>query len=283
MDFFEKAMKEMQPIYALADFLKVKAPDHIEKEAFYYNEKGEGFLETFYKANPEPVKHEVEGKLFYTNENGETFNVVRKDDFVLENQTRKAETEKDFQEIYNREFEAKDLEDTPENHNLFTSELFNQVEHLIYIHKESTNFEKRDLKTISRANVFLSFLNQSKAPGKIEETEDDLMKYNPTLFHKFGFEFFRYLYNEYINQKEHGKQIRFMNVWKFLSYHELPEYKFNGYREDYIDFVYKNFEFKINKQDPSQNYSEKEKVVIERLRDYFEKNYGNEYKHLKNT
>jgi len=272
MDFFEKAMKEMQPIYALADFLKVKAPDHIEKEAFYYNENGEGFLETFYKANPEPVKHEVEGKLFYTNENGETFNVVRKDDFVLENQTRKAKTKKDFQEIYNREFEAKDLEDTPENHNLFTIELFNQVEHLISIHKESTNFEKRDLKTISRANVFLSFLKHPLTESnKNPEESTEHPQHNPNLWNKECFELFKYLYDNYYNSQV---KRQLTNIWFYLKEYDPLNYTLKATKDQYKDFILDNYGVELKNTVKAQvKYETKEFPTMNDHRIQFEENF----------
>ncbi len=256
MDFFEQIMKEKQPIYALSDFLKVKAPDYIEKDAMYYNEKGEGFLDTFYKTNPEPIKHEEKGKLFYTNEKGEIFNVVRKEAYILTNQTRKAESEKDFQEIYNREFEAKGLEDTPEDHNLFKNELFNQVESLISLQTENTNFKERDLQTISRANLFLSFLKHpitesNKDPG--ESTEHP--QHNPNLWNSTCYQLFKYLHSEYCEKGEkRGKKTRYMNVWFYLNEYDPENYHLKANKEAYMGFVKVNYGITIKNKDKSSGY-----------------------------
>lgn len=262
--FTNEDIKKVMEMHALKDFLEVAAPDKVIKDAFFHDKDGN------------PVKLDTEGKVI--NE----ADIVSKEDFVLTNQTRKAQNEKDFQEIYSREFNSKGLADTPENHIIFKAELREQIEDLINLHKERLKPGQRDLETISLAERFLTFMSD-KQEEHVKTTEGISIKYNPKLFHKFGFEFFKYLYAEYINEKPHGKQIRFMNVWKFFSTNDLPEYQLSGSRADYKDFINDNFNFKIKKEDPSPRYLDIERNKIDRIREFFEKNYGNKHKHLKNT
>lgn len=158
MDLFEKAFKENEPIHALKSFLMVEAPDVVYKNAMYYNEKGEGLLDTFWTINPEPTKH-IEGeKVYWINAQGERFNVAKTEDYVIRNKKRLAETDEDFSEIYNREFKSRNLENNYTNNKVFLNEIIEQTTALISSHQEKLPPGKRDVKIIGLANQFISFL-----------------------------------------------------------------------------------------------------------------------------
>ena len=83
MDLFDKTFKENEPIHELRNFLMIEEPDIVYKNAMYYNEKGEGLLDTFWTINPEPTKH-IEGeKVYWINAQGERFNVAKTEDYVI--------------------------------------------------------------------------------------------------------------------------------------------------------------------------------------------------------
>lgn len=268
MDIFEKLAKKMEPILALENFLKVKAPDRIERDAMYYNEKGEGFLDTFYQTNPEPVRYKEGDNLYYINDRGERFNVVKREDYILTNQKRLAATEEDFQEIYTREFEAKDLTDNPEMHNFLKEELIEQIKALISLHKEKVEPGKRDGRTLVIANKFLEFLNTAK-PNEPLRQEEQLLKYDPKLFTEYGFGFFEYLFDVYIEPIEkHGAKKRFMNVWKYFTYHVETELRLMGSKEDYVNYIKENLNITIKNLDPQSNYHKTMSFLDQKFHEY---------------
>ncbi len=158
MDLFDKTFKENEPIHELRNFLMIEEPDIVYKNAMYYNEKGEGLLDTFWTINPEPTKH-IEGeKVYWINAQGERFNVAKTEDYVVRNKKRLAETDEDFSEIYTREFKSRNLENNYTNNNFFLNEIIEQTTALISSHKENLPPGKRDVKIIGLANQFISFL-----------------------------------------------------------------------------------------------------------------------------
>ena len=271
MDLFERIFKEQEPILALENFLKVKAPDIVEKDAMYYNEKGEGYLDTFYKTNPEPVRHENGKELHFTNDRGEVFRVTERKDYVLTNQKRPATTEEDFQEVYKREFERRSLDITPEIEDLFRTELIEQVQDLIRLHKEKVKPGQRDIETIGRANRFLAFLKHSKeVQDKADHSEEKHPQHDPNLWNRECYELFKHLYDEYCDGALRGKKTRIMNVWFYLSEYDPDNYHLKATKDQYIDFIKENYEIKPVNKDKSSGYEGKEFRTINEHRENFE-------------
>jgi len=208
-DIIDKVVKELSESLKLGDFLTVQAPDKLIKDAFLHDSEGnpidcniyhpkygyKGFVTDIGKQivtmwNPtiytDPkINKEVycieclnltcihpDGKL--TNKDGVTVIFV---DFVLHNQTRQAETEQDFKEIYDKLFLEKRIENTPKKHRLFKAELLNHVEKLISLYKKKHEFETIDLSLLSIAKDFIQYLNEpdSEAKDKNEEPSNPVV------------------------------------------------------------------------------------------------------------
>lgn len=194
-DFF----KRVEERHKLRDFLKVPAPDVVEKDAFWHDQNDEpidcnpyhpkygypGFeantqdvLVTSF--NPVTVYKGDNGKYVYcryswgilcideegnyTNKDGKK---VVKVDWVRTNQTRLAESEADFETILQRELNAKkqgftieQLADAAETVAEIKSQVANYVEELKKLHKEKSSYIELDSEVLTLAGMFLSFLRK---------------------------------------------------------------------------------------------------------------------------
>lgn len=83
--------------------------------------------------------------------------------FILTNQTRTAATESDFEEIYNRESKARDIQNTAEAHQTFKIDLADHTKELIILYKKIRTFDggARDYSLISLAERFIIYLRPS--------------------------------------------------------------------------------------------------------------------------
>jgi hypothetical protein len=156
-DIINKLIDRYKGTFKLRDLLRVSAPDKVIKGAFLRDLAG----------NPIDDRSiaclEDDGRFTYKNE-GERV------DFTLTNQTRKAEAEADFKEIYEREFSKKKLPDTPQAHALFRTELIVWVKKLVNLHKEEHGFEDQDARLLLLAEQFNEFLqNSGTGSGKPEQ------------------------------------------------------------------------------------------------------------------
>lgn len=255
MDFREMFEEKERTVFALGNFLKVPAPDKNAGQ-LYYNEKGEGLLDTFWTLNPEPTKHVEGNKTYWINDQGDRFNVARTEDLIFTNQTRPATTKEDFQIIFNREFKESGLERNSKNLNLFTSELTEHVKKLIELHREYSEFKSRSFPLLSNAEKFIEYLN-TKNPALVSAVETDSikevgLKYDPTLFSEEAFKFYQYLYEVYINTKEYAKPTRMMNVWFFMRYNNEPDLRIMGTKPDYVHYAKHCLDIEINNLDGSK-------------------------------
>ena len=182
MDFKELFEQKERTVFALSNFLKVPAPDKNYGE-MYFNEKGEGFIESFYKTNPEPVRHEDGDDLYYTNEKGERFNVVKREDLILTNEKRLAKDEEDFRFIFSREFPGEKIDETEKNFDLFKEQLVSHIERLIALHEEHSSFDKLDWESLSVAKRFLEFLKDVNQDPEVKLVQSDLKQTDVALIY----------------------------------------------------------------------------------------------------
>jgi hypothetical protein len=157
MNFTKEQIEGFEKEHALREFLEVSAPDRTVGN-LYYNKKGEGLLETF--PNSLKLEEHQEGKrTYFTNENGEVFEVAKIEPYILTKQKRLGENEEDFQEIYNREFEVSELKDNPEEHLHFKKEILSKkVKGLIEFHTNQVGETKINAPITFLAKKFLEYI-----------------------------------------------------------------------------------------------------------------------------
>ena len=92
--------------------------------------------------------------------------------FSLPNIRRTKINIEDFNEIYEREFQKKQIEDTPEKRHLFREELVNHVQSKIGIYKLSIKDMNQNTDLVDIANNFIEFIgNMDKPETKVCPTE----------------------------------------------------------------------------------------------------------------
>lgn len=158
--FSEERVKKVNNQYALKHFLSFPIEDRYCGE-LYYNEKGEGFFDTFYTQNPEPEKFESDGQIYYINQKGERFDVVKKEKYILKNQTKLAETTADFNKLYRHHFKETKLSDTENQNKHFKKEvLAPKIKALIKLHIKVVGKANIDAKATFIANEYLRFISR---------------------------------------------------------------------------------------------------------------------------
>ncbi|RXG31793.1 hypothetical protein [Leeuwenhoekiella marinoflava] len=161
--FSKERVKNINEKNALKQFLSIPIEDRYYGE-LYYNEKGEGFFDTFYTDNPEPEKFESDGQIYYINQKGERFDVVKKEKYVLKNQTRLAETTADFHKLYKHHFKESNLNNTEKENEHYKKEVLSpKIKALIKLHKKSAGKANIDAKVTYAANEYLKFISRNAA------------------------------------------------------------------------------------------------------------------------
>lgn len=84
--------------------------------------------------------------------------------FSLPNIRRTKINIEDFNEIYEREFQKKQIEDTPEKRHLFREELVNHVQSKIGIYKLSIKDMNQNTDLVDIANNFIEFIGNMDKP-----------------------------------------------------------------------------------------------------------------------
>ena len=157
LNFTKNEILAIEEEHALRHFLEVSAPDR-DCGNLYYNDKGEGLLETFPNSS-EFHKHEDEGKISFTTDRGEVFKVAKIEPYILSNQKRLAQNEEDFQEVYDREFKHSGLEDNEEEHIHFKQNILpRKVNAIVEIHSKRVGDTKINASLTFLANRFLNFI-----------------------------------------------------------------------------------------------------------------------------
>lgn len=146
--------------FGLRNFLEVSAPDK-DGGYLYYNEKGQGLFETF-PHNSKLHKQQDGEELSFTDDKNQVFKVAKREPYLITNQKRLAQDEKDFQEIYNREFELSELNDNEEEHFYFKQTILpKKVSGLIDIHARRVGDTNINASTTFLANRFLDYLKDN--------------------------------------------------------------------------------------------------------------------------
>lgn len=215
--------KEFLDSLKLETLLTVKAPDIVHKDAFIHDLKGNpidcniyhpekygyrGFVIDSLKDvvttwNPTIYTEPKTNKKVYcikclnitcieedgtlTNKDGEKVVFV---DYVQENRKRRAESEADFIEIYNREFKTRGIEDTPEGHQYFKDGLSKHTTELINLYEVNRPFgsKSREDNLIILAQKFKKFLDSSQRLSHYSEAELEMIhnRAQPKIIYKVG-------------------------------------------------------------------------------------------------
>lgn len=277
---FEKMFEELKPIYALEEFLKVKAPDK-NLGNLYFNEEGVGLLEK-YPDNPEFEKYEEDGEISFKvtipgrwkedaqgnlhqdPDRVEVFKVAKTEPYILPQQ-RPAESEKDFEEIYQREFARRQLTDSPEIHELLKSDIIEQVEEMIQSHQSGKEPGDRDLETMARANRFVAYLKRSTSKeaedSETEKKENILENYDQEddkshhahIFRDFGFGIWEAMYSRLGITDSSRADVKYI----------YEKMKYDGYihdtvrQVDFLNWISETYEITVEKTSRTTETSER--------------------------
>lgn len=94
-------------------------------------------------------------------------------------------------------------------------------------------------------------------------------KHNPNDWNKDCFELFKYLFDEYYNDKK-KTNTKLMCVWFYLSEYKTEKYKMRIKKDDYITFIKQNYKITITNKDKPDNYDSKVFNTLEEHRIKFE-------------
>lgn len=216
----ESIIEDLAPLwkkkFALPDFFSVKAPERVYKDAYIINENNHLIDCNIYHPKygyPGKITQSSSKRLIYipvnriwkeyytdpatgenifcenyfpilcisedgtlTNKDGEK--VFRKDSVL--SQTRLAENEKDFEEIYQREIEAKGLQGKEFSGEVFKNELIAHLEKLITDYKEVTKYDEVNaggsyIETLSIADKFKNWINIGKGSPDVSGDKEGII------------------------------------------------------------------------------------------------------------
>jgi len=89
-----------------------------------------------------------------------------------------------------------------------------------------------------------------------DEVKKSHPKHNPNDWNTDCFEFFKYLFDEYYNDKKRTNT-KLMCIWFYLSEYNPEKYNLKITKDDYIVLIKKNYGIKITNRDKPDNYESK--------------------------
>lgn len=120
--------------------------------------------------------------------------------------------------------------------------------------KDSINYA--ELKIINELSKNSLEASRQTNTNNTDELKKEHPIHNPNDWNTDCFELFKYLFDEYYNEKKRTKT-KLMCIWFYLSEYNPEKYNLKITKDDYIVLIKKNYGIKITNRDKPDNYESK--------------------------
>lgn len=263
----------MSDLNDLKEFFLLPAPDEYLEEGVWLNPKGSDLYGYFWtnrpngKSDPDPVRYEESGDVYYINCLGQRFDVIRQAPCYSTNNTRLAKTTQDFYKVYLNEMHSE---------RVLVGSSYDEQEHYINVvlrprlkTKLTKYIEASDPEKINHEHTFLAkrfdqWLGEYLAEIKrkelnatdtiIDDTNGQLDQIFNTKYLQEAKKLFLKLHHFYYN--EPGKNVNYARIY-FLMHRDVPTYitctqtvffeAINRAYEEYLDYAPKSRDGRLQK------------------------------------